>query len=184
MQTRNSLRAQLARAWERTIINQYNTQLINSERGLQTYFCAALLDEFKDKARRLFIEPKLTFPSLSSGRHPDIVICNTKQIVGIVEIKYVPRGRPSYVKDLETLRQAIDEPTELKLSNDRYRGIVSSNKSYALAKDAVLCWAGVYAGEEIRLHSSVKSSSLSARLLQLSALTAKYKDAKVVRRTK
>lgn len=184
MQTRSSLRAQLARAWKRTIDEQYNAQLINSERGLQTYFCAALLDEFKDQARRLFIEPKLSFPSFSSGRHPDIVICNTKQIVGIVEIKYVPRGRPSYFKDLETLRQAVEESTELRLSNDRYRGIATNSKPYTLARDAVLCWAGVYAGEEIRIHCSVKSRSLRAHLLQLSALTAKDKKAKVARRSK
>lgn len=183
MQTRHVLRAQLARAWETTIREKYVGQLINSEHGLQTYFCAALLQEFQASktARRLFIEPRLRFSDGSAGRHPDVVICNTKSIVGLVEIKYVPRGKPTYEKDLETLRLAVANAETLTISNDRFRGVTSDNRPYPLARDAVLCWAGVYAGTAVDLRAKISDQSLASRFLQLNALTTADEDPKIVR---
>jgi hypothetical protein len=182
MQTRGLLRAQLTRAWIHTIDINYRGQLINSEHGLQLYFCAALLHEFhkSDVQRRLFIEPRLSFADGSSWRHPDIVICNTKSIIGIVELKYAPRGRPAYAKDIETLRLATENADTLQISNDRFRGITKDNRPYPLAQDAILCWAGVYSGSQIALRTLIKDKSLDRRFLQLGALTAKNSDAKVI----
>ena len=177
MTEKTLLRAQLKRAWKNTIENEYAEQLINSENGLQIYFCAALLAQFKTSnvRRRLFIEPRLRF-SDGSARHPDIVICDTKNIVGIVELKYTPRGRPgkpSLDKDRETLMQAVTDANSLQISNDRYLGKTLNKRSFSLAKNAVLCWAGVYKGEEIDLRSKIKNELLRKRFLQLSALTVK-----------
>lgn len=183
MTEKTLLRAQLKRAWTEAIQKKYEKQLINSENGLQIYFCAALLAEFEKSnvRRRLFIETRLRF-SDGSARHPDIVICDTKNIVGIVELKYTPRGRPgqpSLNKDMETLMQAVTDENNLKISNDRYLGETTDKRSFPLAKNAVLCWAGVYKGKEIDLQSKIKNELLRNRFLQLSALTIKDAPPKI-----
>jgi len=53
----------LANAWRTTINDKYRGRLINSERGLQAHFCAALQDEFGATEvghLRLFIEPRFS----------------------------------------------------------------------------------------------------------------------------
>jgi hypothetical protein len=44
---RSFLRGNLLAAWRRTIRHHYQRQQINSEHGLQVFFCAALLSEFR-----------------------------------------------------------------------------------------------------------------------------------------
>ena len=89
MSEKSTLRAQLKRAWRDTI-DQYQAQLINSEHGLQVHFCAALLSQFEASnmktRRRVFVEPSLRL-SVDSVRYPDVVICDTKNVVGIIELK-------------------------------------------------------------------------------------------------
>ncbi len=186
MTTRNPLRGQLEKAWRSTINKNYREQLINSEHGLQIYFCAALLKEFKKTRLRLFIAPRLSFPGHNSTikRYPDIVICNSKSIIGIVEIKYGPRVKladKGHKKDLDTLRMALEHADTLTISNDRFRGVTKDNRKYPLAKDAVLCWAGVYAGEEINLRKVIDNGAFRERFLQLSALTVDGEHPNVVR---
>jgi hypothetical protein len=190
MTARNSLRAQLWRAWKIVIKKDYNEQRINSEHGLEFYFCSALHEEFtkfNDRSggnRGFFIEPGLSFSGKAkSRRHPDIVICDKKIIIGVIEIKYAPRGKPAskaYEKDLETL-QLVANADELWLSNDRFRGIATRNTKYRLAKDAVLCWAGIYAGEEIDMQDDIGNGHFRERFLQLSALTVDGEHPNVVR---
>lgn len=176
MRTRSLLRSQLKRAWKTTIEQHYNHQLINSEHGLQAYFCAELLSEFDGMKRRIFIEPLLSFAD-GLRRHPDVVICDSKSIIGIVEFKYIPRGRPRYAKDLETLQLAVENAQALKISNDRFRGVISDDRQYSLAPNAVLCWAGVYTGETIRIKKSEAVSTLGSHFLQLDARTTLGEDA-------
>ena len=175
MRTRSTLRSQLKEAWKSTIELRYNDQLINSEHGLQAYFCAELLNEFKDMTRRIFIEPKMSFPN-GQRRHPDLVICDSKSIIGIVEFKYVPRGRPTHAKDFETLQLAVKHADSLKISNDRFRGVVADDRSYSLSPTAVLCWAAIYTGEAVSLKAGAE---LGKHFLQLDATTTKGKNAKV-----
>lgn len=173
MSRRSLLRKQLTTAWHETIDNAYSRQLVNSERGLQVHFCRYLLDEFAKAniQRRLFIEPRISSSGTQVRRYPDIVICNTRHIIGVMEIKYQPRGDPSYEKDFDTLKWIRNHSRELTLSNDRYLGIMTKGKTYSLAPDAVLCWAGVYKGPE----ATIKKSWLAhfgVRLLSLHAITA------------
>lgn len=178
MRTRSTLRSQLKRAWERTINHRYNDQLINSEHGLQSYFCIELLREFDDMTRRIFIEPKMSF-SNGQRRHPDLVICDSRSIIGIVEFKYVPRGRPKYAKDIETLQLAVKHADSLKISNDRFRGVVSDDRSYSLSPTAVLCWAAIYSGETVSLKGEESISALGNHFLQLDARTFEGEIAKL-----
>ncbi|MGC1276431.1 MAG: hypothetical protein WBC44_22235 [Planctomycetaceae bacterium] len=169
MPKRAMLRKQLVKAWSCTIKEKYDEeQLINSERGLQIYFCHELLKAFGEsgKERRIFVEPCVK--SVDGRRYPDLLICNAHRIIGVVEIKYLPRGKPKYDKDFDTLSFFATHPGGLTVSNDRYRGVSVKKRAFQLADDAVLCWAGVYTGERLNLRLDEPHGD---RFLQLDALT-------------
>jgi hypothetical protein len=122
----------------------YTARQINSERGLVVHFCFALLEEFRGSrvSRSLLVEPSLRFED-GTLRSPDLLICSTKAIIGAVEFKYLPNGVPSVRKDMDTLLRVCRARGLITVENKRYRGAGSPNR-YAVAPDAVLCWAGVY----------------------------------------
>jgi hypothetical protein len=170
MSNRALLRRQLCSAWQETLTGPYQNQLINSERGLQVHFCHALMREFEDTKiqRRLFIEPTVALGT-DGIRCPDLIICNSQKIIGVVEFKYMPRAVPEYTKDLETLTLLTKHASSITLTNERFRG-EGASKTYPLADDAILCWAAVYAGTLIDLqHPSL--SLLAERFLRLDAVT-------------
>lgn len=170
MSNRIPLRRQLSAAWQYTLSGPYQNQLINSERGLQVHFCHALMREFEKAGveRRLFIEPTVILGS-DGIRCPDLVICNSQRIIGVVEFKYLPRAVPEYTKDLDTLALLLRHADALMLSNERFRG-EGSPKTYSLAEDAVLCWAAVYADNFIEMqHASL--SRFGEQFLRLDAIT-------------
>ena len=75
---------------------------------------------------------------------PDIVICNSRQIIDLVELKYLPRTQPTFRKDMETLRAIAANRSELQVANSRYRGDRSKAKAYSIASNALFVWAGVH----------------------------------------
>ncbi len=77
-------------------------------------------------------------------RKPDIMICNTRSIIGVVELKYNPMGSPKYLKDMETLDWIARNPDGVQVQNNRYVGVVRDDRVYPLASEAVLCWAGIH----------------------------------------
>lgn len=148
MTSRSLLRNQLQAAWSHTIEAHYQKQRINSERGLQAFFCSSLLDQFDEKGmshrRRIFVEPRLVVGKHELARKPDVLICNTRSIIGIVELKYIPRGYPRIAKDLETLEQIARNPEGIRVQNNRYLGPRRDGKAYPLGPNPVLCWAGIH----------------------------------------
>lgn len=182
MQSRSALKDQISKAWVRTIDGAYNDRLINSERGLQVYFCSALLDELKGAAgpRRIFVEPSLTIPGVSVPKYPDIVICNTKSVIGVVEIKYQPRTKPDYEKDVDTLTKIRQSRDGILLSNDRYRGVEENGTQYSIAKDAVFCWAGVYSAVEPNFDAHLPKE-MDGRFLSLHAVTGSGRRPQIAR---
>jgi hypothetical protein len=167
----------LTNAWRKTIAEAYCERLINSERGLQTYFCAALMEAFptakKQDSRRLFIEPHLPgIKGIDEGCYPDVVICNTRQIIGVVELKYLPRARPAFEKDLQTLKAIAEAGGDIELANDRYLG-PNSLRNYTLATDAVFCWAGVSKTKPEFDRPSLGASMTFLRLDAVTQLDAK-----------
>ncbi len=172
MTVRALLRQHISAAWRSTIESVYTEQLINSERGLQVHFCSRLLTEFAndDVPRRLFVEPSFRDPE-GKVRSPDIVICQTQHIIGVIELKYQPRVQPSYEKDIGTLKWFAGCASDLEVSNDRYLGVeTSASKKYSLAPDAILCWAGVYKGPPVDLEA--ESKVLGKRFFCLHAVTS------------
>lgn len=171
-----NLRDQLKQAWKATIEKHYNCQRINSEHGLQTYFFIELQEQLEGMGRQIYIAPKMRFAD-DQRRHPDLMICDSEEIIGIVELKYKPRGRADYLKDVKTLRLAVKNKDTLTISNDRFLGVVANDKRYPLSASAVLCWAAVYTGRPIALEGSDKVAELGHHFLQLDARTAEGKMA-------
>ena len=143
---RNRLRKQIIEAWTASIETDYQRQRINSERSLQASLWSQLNQRLDARTRRMFIEPAVTL-SMKAGTktlYPDLVICNSKQIIAVIELKYQPRIQPSYHKDVETLRLIAAHRSEINLSNSRYRGTEVDSKAYGLAREAIFVWAGVH----------------------------------------
>jgi hypothetical protein len=128
------------------------------------------MNEFEKSgfSRRLFVEPTVIF-SAGDRRYPDLVVCNTQTIIGVVELKYAPRATPETEKDLETLERLALETGPISLANERFRG-PGSLKAYPLSPDAVLCWAGVREDAAIQFNAE-KQTRIGARFLRLEAVT-------------
>jgi hypothetical protein len=109
-----------------------------------------------------------------------VVICNRSKIIGVVELKYLPRTSPKVAKDLETLEWTASQQDYISISNERFLGVVADEKRYLLAADAVLCWAGVHRGRlGLRLEPLV-SSALKPRFMELHAVTREDVDPRIV----
>lgn len=142
MSKRHLIRAQICKAWDETIQNAYEKVLINSERGLQTYFCIHLMKAFEEDGvqRRIFIEPNLKIGEKIC--FPDLVICNTREVIAVIELKYTPRSLPQTEKDFETLQWIAEANGDAVIANERFHDQVAV-KPYAIAPDSVLCWAAL-----------------------------------------
>lgn len=143
---RNRLRKQIIEAWTASIETDYQRQRINSERSLQASLWSQLNQRLDVRTRRMFIEPSVTLNTKAGTKtlYPDLVICNSKQIIAVIELKYQPRIQPSYRKDIETLRLIASHRSEINLSNSRYRGTEADSKAYSLARETLFVWAGVH----------------------------------------
>lgn len=145
MKQRRLLIRQIRSAWRSCISTDYNRRRINSERSLQASFWAALNRRLPEN-RLIFIEPRISI----EGRPvicPDILICNSKQIIAVIELKYQPRVPPSYVKDLTSLATIAKARSEVLVRNDRYLGEDSVAKEYRVAKHTLFVWAGIHADQ-------------------------------------
>ena len=181
MTHRSILREHLRQAWRTVISERYHQQLIDSEASLQVHFGAALLRRFEVKSPtfRIFVEPTIRLLKPSIHKKPDLVICNQRRIIGMVELKYVPRARAAYRKDLETLEHLSKHRLKFEISNARYLGPQKATKRYGLAADAVLCWAGVYSGRRIA-DQAFTNAEAREDFLALHALTSNEAPATIV----
>jgi hypothetical protein len=119
----------------------------------------------------MFIEPCMSVPGAGrQARFPDIVICNTREVIGIIELKYQPRGKPSWSKDLATFHWVTENKDRISISNVRFRGVGADPRSYPLSKTILYVWAGVHAACELDLRSYI-TPSVSQCFLALYAET-------------
>jgi len=172
MTNRGLLRRHLRNAWISTMHEVYTQQLINSERSLQVHFAARLMEEFKrDRVRRyLFVEPKLI---LHHGQriHPDLLVCNSREVIGAIELKYQPNVPPRYLKDFATL-DALDKGcTSVRLENKRYRGPGRGELGFRLSANLLFVWAGVYRSPRQEIPATETTSIDASQLLTLHGVT-------------
>ncbi|MBW8466300.1 hypothetical protein [Acidovorax sp.] len=157
MNNRKLLRSQLIEAWHQAIEFDYKRQRINSERSLQASIWSKLNKIFDNQPRRMFIEPSLAvISSATEGqkqivRVPDLVICNSREIIGVVEMKYRPNTKPNYKKDIDTLAWIAENGSNIVISNYRFRGNIADAHAYKMAKSVVFVWTGVHRDKNISL---------------------------------
>jgi hypothetical protein len=179
MNRRELLRNQLRDAWKATIEQDYRRQRINSERSLQASLWSQLNSILPPKTRRMFIEPilKATVSNLDGevaqeSRYPDIVICNKKEVIGIIEIKYLPRAKPNWTKDLQTFSWIHKNRDQFVIQNIRHRGVATDSREYKLSKDVLFVWAGVHLPSKDQISQSI-DQGLAKHFLPLHAITRK-----------
>lgn len=150
MKRRMPLRNNLEWAWNQCQ-EDYNARLINSERTLQAALWANLRARLKDdpvrRHQRVFIEPAITLND-DQIIYPDLVICNSRTIIGVVEIKFLPRTKPRFSKDLKTLASLAAQQLEVPLKIDRFRGSKPGKHHYRFAEHVLLAWAGIHGCSE------------------------------------
>jgi hypothetical protein len=156
MPPRLPLRNQLVSAWQNTIENHYANCLINSERSLQASFWSNLMSEFADSPRRTFIEPiiKIDSKTISKNRYPDLIVCNSKSVIAVVELKYSPRVGPKYKKDIDTLEWIAQNKSKLLVRNDRFLGDSSKLQPYRFANRVLYVWASVNRMQESNFNAN------------------------------
>jgi len=151
MTSRSPLRSQIKEAWRQSITDDYVAQRINSERSLQASVWSHLNGLLPSATRRMFIEPRMSVTGKDRQvRYPDIVVCNSRAVIGVIELKYQPRAQPSWRKDIETFNWIATSKTLITVSNVRFRGKSADVQTYPLTKDVLYVWAGVHA--ECNLH--------------------------------
>ena len=95
--------------------------------------------------RRVFIEPRVFASSDFKKRwYPDLVICNSKEVIAVVEMKYRPRGSANWEGDLRKLNRIAERKGELFVSNTRYLGPPVDDRQYTFASKTLFGWLGIH----------------------------------------
>jgi hypothetical protein len=171
MASRSPLRSQIKKAWRQSITDDYVAQRINSERSLQASVWSHLNGLLPSASNRMFIEPRMSAAGKDRQvRYPDIVVCNSREVIGVIELKYQPRVQPSWRKDIETFNWIATSKTHITVSNFRFRGKSADARTYPLAKDVLCVWAGVHAECNMRL-INYAGAELAPSFMELHAET-------------
>ncbi|MFY3134242.1 hypothetical protein ACOTF1_24670 [Achromobacter ruhlandii] len=154
MTTRRVLKKAAFQAWKTTIEAGYSKRRINTEGDLQALFWQNLRDEVGERSRTIFVQPRIKLPGDGvNGKKtvvPDIVVCNSRSIIGVIELKYGPRTRPNTKKDLDSLQvlAQLNLGSDVEIKNERFLGKGPGVRTqYSLARDVLWVWAGVYCGD-------------------------------------
>ena len=166
MKYRARLKSQIREAWQECICIGYCSQRINSERSLQASFWSHLNDKLSPN-RRTFIEPRIPIELGNSQKIciPDIVICNSRKIIGVIELKYLPRAKPRYEKDINNLADIAKHRAEITISNERFWGPAVDSRAYTFAENVLFVWASVHAGSKDTCDEDVQAFAASRKEL-------------------
>ena len=186
MKQRSLIKSQIIQAWNECINEDYCSQRINSERSLQASFWSHL-NELLSRNRRLFIEPGIVIDMKKDGLKrliPDIVVCNRKDVIAVIELKYLPRVQPKYKKDINSLSLIAKNRRKISIANDRFKGSEKDANKYALSKNVLFVWAGVHAKQRVETNAlfSAGHKALDGCYLQLHAVTESNSEPTVFQR--
>lgn len=165
------------------MFKDYSNQRINSEHSLQASFWSHLNRILPD-TMRMFIEPRIAIGK--KVLRPDVVICGPRKVICIIELKYQPRGKPAYFKDIDSLACISEHGRTIKISHERFRGASGAARTYGLSKYVLFVWAGVHAQSndtvgKVRLFSEGRDC-LKGCYLQLHAETRAGRKPRVFQR--
>jgi len=178
---RKYLRGIIIQAWRESIEDDYSRQRINSERSLQASFWAKLIGKIGRK-RRMFIEPGVSY--LENGKRkkvfPDIVICNTREVVAVIELKFHPKALRAFTKDLQSLNSVSKHRKTINLRNSRFKGLECDSTNYKCSEQILFVWAGVHRGAyDENNWAALKFKHLEDCYLELHAETRNYSDPEI-----
>ena len=131
-------------AWQDVIFEDYMSGRINSEHGLQAVYYARIRNLLPDD-RGIMVEPSLKV----NGQIviPDIVITWKNKVVAVLELKYRPKGSPSYDKDVTNMSLIAGSRDGMRLDHHRLLGVENVNVSYKMSPSILFVWAGIHRPE-------------------------------------
>ena len=186
MAIRRPLRDRLLEAWSTIVDKDYAKQRINSERSLQAALWARL-NELLPKHQRMFIEPRFSITADGKRCIPDIVVCSRRRIIAVIEIKYRPRGKAAYRKDVRSLDALARNGKSLSVSNLRFSGLPVDKTLYTFSANTLFVWAGFHRPAKAGSYADLPPLSngfdaLMGRFMQLHAETSSDDCPKVFHR--
>lgn len=154
----------------------YQQQLINSERSLQAAMWHELRQQFKranSSTFKIYVEPRILLSE--KGRLqartviPDLVICNDRAVIAVIELKFSPRGAPSSRKDFATFTRMAKQHDQVTVQHTRWFGEKPVRKPHPLADSVLFVWAAVgkrtsRAGSQPELRSTPGKNAMFMRL--------------------
>ena len=184
MAIRSPLRNRLLAAWRDVVEIDYAKQRINSERALQAALWARL-NALLPERQRMFIEPPFPVKLAAQRCIPDIVICSRRRIIAVIEIKYRPRGKAAYKKDVRSLDALARRRKGLSLSNSRFEGPAIDETCYTFSINTLFVWAGFHrpasTGSYVDLPPlSQGFKSLAGKFMQLHAETSSAESPRIL----
>jgi hypothetical protein len=75
---------------------------------------------------------------------PDLVVCNTRYVIVVIELKYTPKVGPRYRKDINSLACIARDRHIISIANARFRGSVRDSRQYTPGRHVLFVWAGVH----------------------------------------
>ncbi len=174
MQTRKGIQAILRRAWIDCIHNDYVNRLINSERSLQASYWAAI-KAYLPKNRQIYIEPSFKIDREGRKITPDLIITSREEVIAVIELKYLPKGKSKFQKDIYSLGSIARYRKKLTFKNNRYLGLDTTPKEYKFSDSVLFVWAGVYNRLVTRVGEDFSNGNryLKGCYMQLDAVTGK-----------
>ncbi|MCY4745674.1 hypothetical protein NYO99_11885 [Pelomonas sp. UHG3] len=128
----------------------YEQQLINSERSLQAAMWHELRQRFEAEGKstfKIYVEPRIRLPK--EGRLdsrtiiPDLVVCNDRSVIAVIELKFSPKGAPGSAKDFASFERMSIQHDLVKVQHTRWFGEKPVSKPYPFANSVLFVWAAV-----------------------------------------
>jgi len=151
----------LEKVWSE-VGRDYIGGLINSESCFQAVLYKVLRDNLTDTTdTKVFVEPVIKYYDSGSPQYkPDLVICQNKKIIAIIELKFAPNWNPKIKPDIDKLNILASQ----KSMADKYYVARKPNtgeweeKEYEIMASSVFIIAviGNYSSKSVN-HNSIKS---------------------------
>ncbi len=182
MRHRNVIKSQIIQAWHQSIEEDYCDQRINSEQCLQASFWSHL-NYAISRSRRIFIKPTISMRTKGGIRKiiPDIVVCNTREVISVIELKYCPRANPRHKKDIGILSLIAENRQQISIDIEQVRSTDEHIKQCLMSKYILFVWACVHAkskSDSNKLYAA-DYDALNECYLELHASTQKNRKPQV-----
>ncbi len=146
MRHRNLIKSQIIQAWNQSIEEDYCNRRITSEQCLQASFWSHL-NHAVSRSRRIFIAPTFSMRTKGGIRRivPDLVVCNTREVISVIEVKFCPGDHPRYKKAIENLAAIAEHRNQISVDLQQLHDKDKQLKNFSMSKHILFVWACVHA---------------------------------------